>query len=135
MYIPTDRMRILSCPAALGRVVIADADESAYAMVRQLTAPDQWEIQDVGTPEALLAALHDGPVRLAIVNLSMLDSELEEELIARSRRGLRVVITSDEHNEANERRARLAGAVFYAPKPLHIAVLRQVLEGVLKVAV
>ncbi len=74
-------------------------------------------------------------IRLAIVNLSMLDSELEEELIARSRRGLRVVITSDEHNEANERRARLAGAVFYAPKPLHIAVLRQVLEGVLKVAV
>ena len=135
MYVPAHRMRILSVPAALGRVVIADTDESVYAMVRQLTAPDQWEIRTVETPGELISVLHDGPVRLAVVDLAFLDESLEDELTERSQRGLRVVFTSAEHSEETERRARRVGAVYYAPKPLHIALLRQVLEGALKVAV
>ncbi len=135
MLVPFRRMRSLSSPSGLGRVIVADPDESAYEMVRQLTAPDRWEVRYVGTSDALRDVLRSGPAQLALVNLSLLDESLAEELIERSRRGLRVVITSDEHSEATERRARLIGPVFYAPKPLHIMVLRQVLDGALKVAV
>ena len=116
-------------------MIVADPDESAYAMVRQLTAPDRWEVRYVGTREGLREALHSGPAQPALVNLSLLDEELSEELMERSRRGLSVVIVADEHNELNERRARVLSPVFYAPKPVHIGVLNQVVQGALKVAV
>jgi len=120
-----------------GRVIVADTDESAFAMVRQLTAPDRWEVRYAGTALELLRLLRAGPARLAVVNLSMLDDAwlVAEDLRERSRRGLRVVITTDEHNEVNERRARLIAPVFYAPKPLNILLLSRVLEGALGQAV
>lgn len=139
MLMPFRRMRGLSSPSGLGRVIVADPDESAYAMVRQLTAPDRWEVRYVGTSEELREALRSGPAQLALVNLSLLDEELSEELseelMERSRRGLRVVIVADEHNELNERRARVLSPVFYAPKPVQMGVLNEVVQGALKIAV
>lgn len=104
-------------------------------MVRQLTAPDRWQVRYASTPEELRQALREGPSRMALVNLALVDEALEEELTERSRRGLNVVITADEHNELNERRSRMLGPVFYAPKPMHIVVMTQVLRGALDVAV
>lgn len=135
MLVTTHRMRSLTWPGALGRLIVADTEDSAYAIVRQLTAPDRWEVKYAGTTEELMRALHAGPTRLALVNMALVDEQMLRELTERSRRGLSVVITADEHSEWTERRARLMGPVFYAPKPLHIVVLRQVLEGVLWVAV
>jgi len=121
-----------------GSLLVADADPSTFTMVRQLTAPDLWKVTYAGSAEAVLAALRGGEVSLAIVDLSMvLDAppQLAEELLARSRRGLRLVLTTAEHDEATERRARTLGPVFYAPKPLNIALLSHVLDGALKKAV
>ena len=126
------RMRNLSGVSGLGRVIVADADESCYAMVRQLTAPDRWEVRYAGSSGELLQALHSGRAQLAVVNLALVDEEIQEELIERSRRGLSVVITSDVHDEATERKARLMSTVFYAPKPVHMHVLRQVFDGALQ---
>lgn len=121
----------------VGRVVVADPDEAAFSMVRQLTAPDRWQVMYASSAEELRSILHTGPVSLAVVDLAMLDGSprLAAELADRSRRGLRVVVTTDEHNESNERRARMHGPVFYAPKPLNIRLLNHVVEGALGAAV
>ncbi len=134
MLFSSHRRRMVSSPA-LGRVIVADPDDASYAMVRQLTAPDCWEVRYAGTPDELREALRGPAARLALVNLSLVDEEMMEELTERSRRGLRVVITTDEHSETNERRARLLGPVFYAPKPVHVTLLSEVLDGALNVAV
>lgn len=120
-----------------GSVVVADPDETVFAMVRQLTAPDIWRVLYAGTPEGLLDIFHKAQVSLAVVELSMLDGcpMLVEELVSRSRRGLRVVVTTAEHSESSERRARLLGPVYYAPKPINAALLHHVLEGALRVVV
>jgi DNA-binding NtrC family response regulator len=117
----------------VGRVIVADPDPSVFAMVRQLTAPDLWEVRYAGTPDEVLRGLRAGPVKLAVVELPMLDDSpmLSEELMARVRRGLSVVVTTDYHSEPNERRARIIGPVYYAPKPLHVGVLSRVLDGAL----
>ena len=120
-----------------GRVVVADRDETVFAMVRQLTAPDIWQVAYAGTPEELLSILHKAQVSLAVVELLMLDDcpTLADDLVARSRRGLRVVVTTSEHSESSERRARLIGPVYYAPKPIDASLLNHVLEGALGVVV
>ena len=120
-----------------GNLLVADADPSTFMMVRQLTAPDVWQVAYAESADGVMQVLRRGEVRLAIVDLAMVDASpfLAEELLARSRRGLCVVLTTDEHNEANERRARTLGPVFYAPKPLNIAVLNHVLNGALEKAV
>ena len=117
----------------LGRVIVADPDPAVFAMVRQLTAPDLWEVKYAGTAGEVVKILRAGPVRLAVVELPMLDDSpmLSEELVARARRGLCVVVTADHHSELNERHARVIGPVYYAPKPLHVAVLSRVLDGAL----
>lgn len=129
--------RFTSRGREVGRVVVADAESSLFAMARQLTAPDLWQLEYAETPEALSALFRRGPVQVAIVNLQMLKSnpELAEELTERTRRGLRVVVTTDEHNEANERLARTVGPVHYAPKPLAITMLSDVLDSALVEAV
>lgn len=120
-----------------GHVVVADPDESVFAMVRQLTAPDVWRVGYAETPGELLRLLRKSRVSLAVVDLSVLDGDpaLADELMSRARRGLRVVVTTREHSEANERRARLIGPVYYAPKPLNASVFNHVLEGALRAAV
>lgn len=119
------------------RIVVADPDDSVYAMVRQLTAPDRWRIVYAPTPGELVSVFRKGPISLALVALSLVDGlpELAEEISARTRRGLNVVITAEEHSESTERRARLLGPVFYAPKPLEMTLLNHVLEGALGAAV
>ena len=120
-----------------GRVVVADPDETVFAMVRQLTAPEIWRVAYAGTSEELLDIFHRGQVSLVVVELSMLDdcSMLADELMSRSRRGLRIVVTTAEHSESSERRARLIGPVYYAPKPINPSLLNHVLEGALRVVV
>lgn len=117
----------------VGRVIVADPDETLFAMVRQLTAPDLWQVEQAGTGEELRRMLRGGAVRLALVNLAMLDecAELGEELSDRSRRGLRLVVTTDQHSESNERRSRMIGPAFYAPKPVSVDLLASVLEEAL----
>jgi len=117
----------------VGRLVVADGDETLFAMVRQLTAPDLWQVEHAETAEDLRRMLRMGGVRLAVVNLVMLEEcpELADDLSARSRRGLSVVVTTDHHSESNERRSRMMGPAFYAPKPVSIVLLSAVLEGVL----
>jgi len=120
-----------------GNLVVADPDEGMFSMVRQLTAPDRWQVTYAGNAADLVRILQSGEVRLVVVELSMLDASpaLAEDLLERSRRGLRVVVTTDDHNESNERRARTLGPVYYAPKPLNITLLNYVLEGALGAAV
>jgi DNA-binding response OmpR family regulator len=117
----------------VGRVIVADPDETLFAMVRQLTAPDVWQVEHAETAEELRRMLRGGETRLAVVNLAMLDecAGLVEELSDRTRRGLRVVVTTDQHSERNERRSRGMGPAFYAPKPVSMDMLASVLEGAL----
>jgi DNA-binding response OmpR family regulator len=121
----------------IDRLVVADPDETLFVMVRQLTAPDLWQVEHAETGEELLRMLRMGRVRLVIVNLAMLDDcpGLADNLSGRSRRGLSVVVTVDHHSESNERRARMIGPAFYAPKPFGIVLLGTVLEGALSGAV
>jgi len=120
-----------------GHILVADPDESVFTMVRQLTAPDVWAIGYAETAEEVLDHLHRGWVSMVVVELSMLDGspELVDELLDRSRRGVKVVVTTDAHSEAAERRARRMGPVYYAPKPVNIGVLSRVLQGALRAAV
>ena len=117
----------------VGNVVVADPDEGMFSMVRQLTAPDRWRVSYAANAADLMRMLRSGEVRLAVVDLSMLDASpaLADDLVGRSRRGLCVVVTTDDHCEANERRARTLGPVYYAPKPLNITLLNHVLDGAL----
>jgi CheY-like chemotaxis protein len=119
-----------------GHVIVADPDEATFAMVRQLTAPDVWRLSYASSGFELVRQLRSACVRLVIVDLSLVESdpELAEDLVARSRRGLAVVVTTAEHSEQIERRARLLGPVYYAPKPLNIMLLNQVLDGALSAA-
>ena len=121
----------------VGNLVVADPDESMFSMVRQLTAPDEWRVSYAATPVDVMRMLRSGGVRLAVIELAMLDASpaLAEDVVSRSRRGLRVIVTTDDHSEANERRARTLGPVFYAPKPLNITLLNHVLQGALRAAV
>ncbi len=98
-------------------------------MARQLTAPDRWEIAYAADAGELLRAVIVKPVKLAIVSLEILNESplVAQELVARTRRGLRLVVTSEEHCEVNERRARMVGPVYYAPKPVNISVLGDVI--------
>ena len=118
-------------------VVVADPDESVFAMVRQLTAPDIWRVAYAETSDGLLRVLRKSRVSLVLVELSMLDADpaLAEELTSRARRGLRLVVTTDDHSESSERRARLIGPVYYAPKPVNVSLMSDVLAGALDAAV
>ena len=117
----------------VGCVVVADGDETLFAAVRQLTAPDLWEVEYAATGEELRRILRRREVRLALVNFAMVEecAGLGVELSSRSRRGLRVVVTTDRHSESTERRSRMIGSAFYAPKPVSVDVLARVLEGAL----
>ena len=120
-----------------GNLLVADSDPAVFPMVRQLTAPDLWQIASATTADEVMTKLRGGEIKLAIVNLSLVETSpmLADDLQARSRRGLKVVLTTDVHDEATERRARTLGPVFYAPKPLNISLLHHVLEGALLKAV
>lgn len=139
MYAPSHRLWLSGeMRPGRGRLIVADPDESVFMMVRQLTAPDRWEVRYAATASEFRELLHTQPAAsLAIVGVSMLDAspELATELLERSRRGLRVVVTTDEHSERNERRARLIGPVCYAPKPVNVVLLNHVLDGALRAAV
>ena len=121
----------------IGCIVVADVDETVFLMARQLTAPDRWRIAYAADAGELLEAIVVEPVRLAIVSLTILNESplVARELIERSRRGLRLIVTTDEHCEVNERRARMVGPVYYAPKPHNISILNDVLGGALRAVV
>jgi hypothetical protein len=122
--------------SGVGCIVVADTDETVFLMARQLTAPDRWEIAYAADSGELLRTLIVKRVKLAIVSLEILNESplVAEELIARTRRGLRLVVTSEEHCEVNERRARMVGPVYYAPKPVNIGVLGDVIDSALVAA-
>ncbi len=135
MFSSFRRMRGISAPVAFGRVIVADGDEATYGLVRQLTAPDLWQISYASDAESFRQELHSGQAQLAVVNLALVDEDLAEELIERTSRGLSVVVLADEHSDDNERAARLLGPVAYAPKPVHLLILKRVLDGALDAAV
>ena len=118
---------------SIGCIVVADVDETVFLMTRQLTAPDRWEVVYAADAGELLRTVIVKPVKLVIVSLAILNESplVAQELVARSRRGLRLVVTSEEHCEVNERRARLVGPVYYAPKPVNISVLSDVIDSAL----
>ena len=103
-------------------------------MVRQLTAPDRFEVTYADTPDELMLLLRGGFVELAVVNVAMLDASPEsaKELTRRSRRGLKVVVTNDVHSETSERRARAVSPVHYSPKPMSIMVFKDVVGSALR---
>ena len=119
--------------SSVGCIVVADAGETVFLMARQVTAPDRWEIAYAADAGELLRMVIVKPVRLAIVSLEILNESplVAQELVARTRRGLRIVVTSEVHCEVNERMARMVGPVYYAPKPVNISVLSDVIDSAL----
>lgn len=120
--------------AEAGRIIVADADASVFVLTRQLTAPDRFAVESAETPDALRQGLRRGPVELAVVNVAMLEAspELAEELTNRSRRGLKVIVTNDAHDESTERCARAVSPVHYSPKPMSVSMFKDVIESALR---
>ena len=111
-------------------VLAAERDPEVLTMLRQVTPPDLYRIEEVAEPAEFSEFLRWLDVALVVVDVDMIRRAegLREQLRFRGRLGLPVIVTAGQDSTTeDEVLARSLGCVLYAPKPcgywmLHEAV-------------
>ena len=114
-------------------VLGGDPDPEVMSLLRQLTPPDLYRVEETVDSGEFSQLLRWFDVALAVVDVGLLkrDERLPGYLACRSRLGLPVIVTAEEPDVSDEMLARRVGCVLYAPKPLAFSLIQQAVTGLL----
>ncbi len=114
-------------------VLGGDPDPEVMSLLRELTPPDMYRLEETAEPAEFSELLRWLDVALAVVDVGLLkqDERLRGYLAGRSRLGLPVIVTAEQHDASDEMIARRVGCVLYAPKPLAFWLIQQAVTGLL----
>ena len=114
-------------------VLGGDPDPAVMSLLRELTPPDMYRVEETVEPAEFSELLRWFDVVLAVVDVGLLkrDERLRGYLACRSRLGLPVIVTAEQPDVSDEMLARRLGCVLYAPKPVGFWLIQQAVTGLL----
>jgi len=117
-------------------VLIVEPNEADGATLRESIECDGLRVVVATFARDAISRMHKLPADLAVINVQIPDASgfLLAPLLRAIRSDIRLVFTSNVHEATIESRARRSGAIFYAPKPVHPPLIRQVILSALAIS-
>jgi DNA-binding response OmpR family regulator len=114
-------------------VLVGDPDADINYILRQVTPPDMYRMDESLDANELSERLRWFDVALMVVDVAILKSNkaLCEHVRFQARLGVALIVTSEGEDPADEVLARSLGCVLYAPKPCGYWMLHQAVTEVL----
>jgi DNA-binding NtrC family response regulator len=112
-------------------ILVVDADVSTRDVLREELAGLDAEVVGTSMVRETLLVMLERKVPLAVVNMTLPECSAERLVPAlrRIQSDLVVILTTDEHSEELERKARGLGIMLYLPKPIAPGLLGEAIRS------